>query len=100
MPVYIESVLPCRAQLADRNPKVLDYNKQLKRLANQYGYKYLDLHLLMIDHTGQLKQEYSSDGIHLTPAAYEVWKHEMDKVLGAPIEPLPTADTSTTSIIK
>jgi len=93
--VYIESVLPCRDKFADRNPKVLDYNKQLKRLAAQYGYNYLDLHTLMKDSTGQLKEEFSSDGIHLTPAAYQVWKKEIDKALGSP----PHTSATETNII-
>jgi lysophospholipase L1-like esterase len=97
VPVYVESVLPCRDHFADRNPKVIELNIQLKRLARQYGYQYLDLHTLMKDSTGQLKVEYSSDGIHLKPAAYEVWKQEIDKALGNQAETTPTLTTSTTS---
>jgi lysophospholipase L1-like esterase len=96
VPVYIESVLPCRDHFADRNPQVIELNIRLKRLARQYGYQYLDLHTLMKDSTGQLKIEYSSDGIHLKPAAYAVWKQAIDKALGYSTDTLPTINTTTT----
>ncbi|MFB3896144.1 MAG: GDSL-type esterase/lipase family protein [bacterium] len=96
VPVYVESVLPCRDHFADRNPQVIELNIKLKHLARQYGYHYLDLHPLMKDSTGQLRQEYSSDGIHLKPAAYAVWKQEIDKALGNPIESSPALTISTT----
>lgn len=98
VPVYIESVLPCRDHYSDRNPQVIELNIRLKRLARQYGYQYLDLHTLMKDSTGQLKPEYSSDGIHLKPAAYEVWKQEIDRVLGNQFEPSPALAVSTTKL--
>jgi hypothetical protein len=36
----------------------------------------------MADEKGELKAEFTGDGLHLTPAAYEVWKGEIERVMG------------------
>jgi lysophospholipase L1-like esterase len=80
--VHVQSVLPTRGSHAARNPAVLDTNKRLKRLAAEFGYDFIDLHALLVDSQGQLKTEYTEDGLHLTPPAYAVWRQEVLRVLG------------------
>ncbi|MFB3896871.1 MAG: GDSL-type esterase/lipase family protein [bacterium] len=82
VPVYVISVLPCRGRYAYLNPLVLEFNTRLKSLAAEFQYQYLDLHSLLKDDKGELKEEYTGDGLHLKPPAYEIWKTEIDKVLG------------------
>jgi lysophospholipase L1-like esterase len=82
VPVYVISVLPCRGRYTHLNPLVVEFNARLKPLAAEFQYQYLDLHALLIDDKGELKEEYTADGLHLKPPAYEIWKSEIDKVLG------------------
>jgi lysophospholipase L1-like esterase len=79
--VHVQSVLPCSRGYAKHNANVLDFNERLKKLAAEFGYDYLDLHALMIDERGELKAEYTGDGLHLNPAGYAPWKAEIEKVM-------------------
>lgn len=80
--IHVQSILPTRGAHAARNPDVLDANKRLKQLAVEFDYDYMDLHSLMVDTNGELKAEYTNDGLHLTPPAYKVWKANILPVLG------------------
>lgn len=83
--VYIISVLPCRGKYAHLNPIVVEFNSRLKPLAAEFNYSYLDLYSLMKDDKGELREEWTRDGLHLKPEAYEVWKKEVEKLLGIPV---------------
>jgi lysophospholipase L1-like esterase len=80
--VHVQSVLPTRDKFAKHNAPVLDFNKRLQRLAEEFEYDYLDLHSLLADEKGELKSEYTDDGLHLKPKAYEVWLAEVERVMG------------------
>jgi acetyl esterase/lipase/lysophospholipase L1-like esterase len=80
--VHVQSVLPTRGRFAKHNAPVLEFNERLKKLAAEFGYDYLDLHAKMTDDKGELKAEYTGDGLHLNAAAYEVWKAEVERVMG------------------
>ncbi len=86
--VHVQSILPTRGGHAARNPEVLDANDRLKKLAAEFGYDYVDLHSQMVDAKGELKSEFTEDGLHLTPAAYAVWQAEVLRILD---ETRPTA---------
>lgn len=73
LPVYVQSVLPCRGGFAKHNPNVLDVNERLKKLAAEFGCEYVDLHSKFADDKGELKAELTNDGLHLTAPAYEQW---------------------------
>jgi lysophospholipase L1-like esterase len=60
---------------------VLDFNKRLQKLAKEFGYDYIDLHSLMADERGELKAEFTADGLHLNEAAYDVWLGEVERVM-------------------
>ena len=80
--VHVQSVLPTSGAHAGRNADVVEVNHRLKPMAEEFGYDFIDLHSLMIDDKGELKSEYTEDGLHLTAPAYAVWKQEIDRVLG------------------
>ncbi|MFN3648128.1 MAG: GDSL-type esterase/lipase family protein [Armatimonadota bacterium] len=80
--VYVQSVLPTRGDFAARNEPVREFNRRLERLAREAGYPYLDLHRLFVDDGGELKAEYTPDGLHLNDAGYRVWLREVERVLG------------------
>lgn len=80
--VHVESLLPTRGGFAARNAPVREFNARLRKLAAESGYDFVDLHPLLTDAQGELKAEFTADGLHLTPAGYEIWKREVLRVMG------------------
>ena len=79
--VHVQSVLPTRGKYAKHNAPVLDFNQRLQKLAAEFGYDYIDLHKLMSDEKGELKEEFTPEGLHLNEKAYVVWRAEVLKVM-------------------
>ncbi len=79
--VHIQSVLPTRGNYAKHNANVNDLNKRLETLAKEFGYDYVDLHSKMTDDKGELKKEFTADGLHLKDPGNKVWKAEIDRTL-------------------
>jgi lysophospholipase L1-like esterase len=79
--VHVQSVLPTRGNFAKHNANVNDFNTRLQKLANEFGYDYIDLHSKMTDDNGELKEEFTADGLHLKDPAYKIWKAEIERTL-------------------
>lgn len=79
--VHVQSVLPTRDAFAKHNPAVVDFNQRIRKLADEFGYDYLDVHALMVNEKGELKDEYTDDGLHLTAEAYKQWQAEVERVM-------------------
>lgn len=77
--IYVQSVLPLNEQLLNydylkkKNATVLTLNELLKQLAAKNKLMYINLHEVMADANGELKKEYTKDGIHLKTEAYLAW---------------------------
>lgn len=77
--LFVESVLPVNPKTNPNIPhtgktkEVMELNKNLKSLADEYGHQYVDLFSLMADSNNYLPKKYSLDGLHLTYAGYKVW---------------------------
>ena len=76
--VHVQSLLPCRGAFAKNNAPIKEFNGRLKRLAEEFGYKYLDLHPLFVNEKGEFKALFTADGIHLTEPAYEIWRGDRE----------------------
>jgi hexosaminidase len=79
--IHIQTVLPTRGAHAKQNEPVRQFNERLKKLAAEFKCQLIDLHALMRDSEGQLKAEFTNDGLHLTDPAYQVWKGAVLKAL-------------------
>jgi lysophospholipase L1-like esterase len=79
--IFVQSVLPTRGTHAKQNAPVVEFNQRLKNFAPEYGCTFLDLHSLLRDAEGQLKAEFTEDGLHLTEPAYLVWREQVLKIL-------------------
>jgi lysophospholipase L1-like esterase len=77
--IFVQSALPARDKYAKLNDKIIDYNNKLKKLAEEMKVEYIDLHSLMKDEKGELKAEFTGDGIHIKEPAYQIWKKEILK---------------------
>ena len=80
--IHVESVLPTRGNYAKHNANVREFNGRLRKLAAEFGCDYVDLHRLMIDDQGELKAEYTREGLHLNEQGYQVWQAEINRTMG------------------
>ncbi len=71
--LFLESILPTRG--IDNRPteRIQLLNVEIHKLAMKYGIKFLDIYPLFINGNGDLAEEFSDDGLHLTLPAYEKW---------------------------
>ncbi|MDJ0582238.1 GDSL-type esterase/lipase family protein [Crocosphaera sp.] len=84
--VYIQSVLPINNRDYNsivNNQDVINVNEQLKKLARQFKYQYIDLHRYFIDEENQLKPKYTNDGVHLNEQGYNLWAEKIYFSLGS-----------------
>jgi lysophospholipase L1-like esterase len=68
------SVLPMRTALQRRIPPpgdIVAVNTAIRDLSTQLGLEYLDLHPPLVDEAGELRSEFTTDGVHLTALAYQ-----------------------------
>ena len=69
--LVIQSIYPTSGEYAKRNIKIVEVNKQIEVLAEKYGYIYADVHSVLKDENGELKAEYTTDGLNLTQDGYK-----------------------------
>ena len=81
MTVYVQSILPIlegeMSYSYVKNQNIRKLNADIAVLAEKYGMSYIDVHPLLADGNGQLKSEYTTDGLHLNPIAYEIWSEAL-----------------------
>lgn len=79
--IHVQSLLPTRGAHAKQNAPGVAFNEKLKKLAEEFKCDWIDLHVLMRDEKGELKAEFTNDGLHLTEPAYRLWRAEVLKAL-------------------
>lgn len=79
--VHVQSLMPTRGNYAKHNANILDFNERLQKMAKEFGYDYVDLHSLLKDDKGELKQELTADGLHINAEGYKIWKAEIERLL-------------------
>ena len=80
--LYVQSTLPLNPKskfYEGFNERAAELNKLLAGAAERYGYIYLDIASLLSDENGDLKEAYTTDGIHLSATGYFVWATELAK---------------------
>lgn len=92
--VYIESILPVNASFGkfpgqvSKGTQVVQSNELLKAAAARHRFEYIDLHSKFVDAQGLLDPKYTNDGLHLTGAGYQHWRHLIyPKVVGLTEKP-------------
>jgi hypothetical protein len=69
--IYLQSLLPTRREW---NEPILEVNRQLEKLADGKRVHYVDVCAAMTDGSGQLREDWTFDGVHLKAPAYEAWR--------------------------
>ncbi len=76
--VILQSLLPTRLA-AIPNSRIRQLNEQLAEIAQQEGARYLDIYTYFTDEGGNLRRELTTDGLHLNPRGYGVWRWALQK---------------------
>lgn len=81
--IYVESIYPINSSKVKnrKNDFINELNIEIKDLCKEKEINYIDIHKLLIDENGELKEEYSDDGLHITYEGYEVITQELEKYL-------------------
>jgi len=83
--IYIQSTLPTRnfksllSSSSGINNKVRELNSFLLKTAVDKGLHFIDLYPDFIDNKNELKQELTTDGIHLNEKGYSIWSSHLKK---------------------
>jgi lysophospholipase L1-like esterase len=84
--LYLQSVLPvAEPMLANiyakiSNEKIRRLNEGLKQVAAKYDCAFIDLyHEVFVDEKGQMRTDYTTDGLHCKPAGYIAWAAYLKK---------------------
>lgn len=78
--IYLQSMLPFNNQvrlwksLEGREQVVVEGNRALRQVALRQQVTWIDLYSLFADQEGNLKAEYTNDGLHLLGPAYLIWR--------------------------
>lgn len=77
--LYVQSVMPVNngfnryKGLAGKEKTIVKFNERIKSIAERNGAKYVDLWPILSDGKGNLKREYTNDGLHLNGKGYKAW---------------------------
>ncbi|MBH8567106.1 G-D-S-L family lipolytic protein [Nostoc sp. CENA67] len=77
--IIIESILPTRLPTIS-NSRIRHINAQLALIAKQEGATYLNIYSWFVDYQGNLRLELTTDGLHLSPDGYDVWRSALDQM--------------------
>jgi lysophospholipase L1-like esterase len=83
--VYPQSILPVNNLIPYHkivsDDLIQEVNAGIKELSQKYGYHYVDLYPLFIDQSGNLGNELTTDGLHLSGKGYLIWKSSITGLL-------------------
>ncbi|HEY1201813.1 MAG TPA: GDSL-type esterase/lipase family protein, partial [Niastella sp.] len=78
--LHLQSVLPVHEPMLANiyakisNEKIKQLNEGLKQVAAKYNVPFIDLYNeVFVDEKGQMRREYTTDGLHCKPAGYLAW---------------------------
>ncbi len=80
--VIIQSILPVNNQTFGNkisNKTVNQFNEVLQQLVEEHDIQYVDLNQHFENADGQLKKEYTVDGVHLSGDGYDKWMEILKK---------------------
>ena len=83
VPLFVAGILPLNprdeGEYAGFNERAKAVNLQLssEKYQQKYNYRYIDLAARFSDENGDLSDEFTTDGCHLTPAAYQIWADQL-----------------------
>lgn len=77
--IIIQSILPTRLPKIP-NSRIRNLNTQLARIAKEEKVNYVNLHKWFADFKGDLRQDLTTDGLHLSLNGYKVWQAAIEQI--------------------
>ena len=77
--IVVKSILPTRLSTIS-NRTIRYINTELAKIAKQEGIKYLNMYTWFADFEDKLKQDLTTDGLHLSENGYLVWQSIIQQV--------------------
>ncbi|KAB8330620.1 G-D-S-L family lipolytic protein [Scytonema tolypothrichoides VB-61278] len=80
--VFLQSVLPVNNQVTSYwqdKKNILQLNLQLREVAKEFSFEYIDVFSHLSDSQNQLDARYTLDGLHLNGQGYLMWKQAIEK---------------------
>lgn len=71
--IILTSIFPTRDNSERPNERIAEINKKLNKSCNDWNIRYFHLHDYFTDKDGELKRDFTDDGLHLNTKAYEEW---------------------------
>ena len=74
--IYVQSMTPVVAGYSNtnlNNQRIQAINQKLAQMALANGCHYLDVYSALADESGNLRQEYTTEGLHLNSEGYKAW---------------------------
>lgn len=84
--IYVESIYPVNKKVSDiprkkDNNKIKKINKFIKENAIKYKYVYINMYSELIDEEGNLKKEYTYDGLHISKEGFKIITKKLEKYI-------------------
>ena len=76
--IVVQSVLPREAQYQD---EIESLRVELRQMVEARDIKYLDLTAAFADSSGALREDLTTDGLHLNDAGYALWAAKLEPIL-------------------
>lgn len=82
--IYVESLFPVSQYAMERNQKINnkiidDANNKIRIMARETGVTYIDVNSAFKDSKGNLRSEYTNDGVHIIDYYYTIWTSILEK---------------------
>ncbi|MCF2146519.1 GDSL-type esterase/lipase family protein [Desmonostoc muscorum LEGE 12446] len=97
--IVVQSILPHSGEeatwkgrdklLAIANSRIRRLNEQLQSICAKKGVKFLDLYPLFTNTQGDLRREFTTDGLHLSREGYIVWRSALQIYSDIELKPQP-----------
>ena len=71
--IYLQAVFPTRHLTSNPNTEIQALNTQIQSIAANHNCKFIDLYPLLLDSDGELAEEFTIDGLHLSKPAVSKW---------------------------
>lgn len=77
--LYVQSIMPVDERRPAKAKELIKANAEIKKICGVKGVTYIDLHPALADENGNLRADYSNDGLHLMGAGYQAWANAIRK---------------------
>jgi lysophospholipase L1-like esterase len=79
--IIVQSILPTRMPTIP-NIRIRRINESLAKIAKDEGASYLNIHAWFSDTQGNLREDLTTDGLHLSDRGYQVWQWAIQQIEG------------------